>query len=110
MPHIKLYGIPERVVAELSIELVDTLADICQANAEAFVFDCISSKTFRRGSNVNDVAQVEVLWFAKDPETHHRAEKAIREALFNAYPEIEHIIVMFRELVPSAYYKDGKHY
>ena len=56
------------------------------------------------------MAQVEVLWFPKDPETHHRAERAIREAVICAYPKLKHTVVMFRELTPSTYYKDGKHY
>ncbi|PKG58090.1 DUF1904 domain-containing protein [Shewanella sp. Choline-02u-19] len=110
MPHIKVYGMPESVVANLSDQLIEVLAEICQVNAESFIIDCISSQSYRRGQCVNDTAQVEVLWFPKDPETHHRAEKVIREAVIRAYPGLKHTIVMFRELTPSTYYKDGTHY
>lgn len=110
MPHIKVYGIPESVVANLSDQLIEVLAEICQVNAESFIIDCISSQSYRRGQCVNDTAQIEVLWFPKDPETHRRAEKVIREAVTCASSGLKHTIVMFRELTPSTYYKDGKHY
>lgn len=110
MPHIRVYGMSQSVVANLSDTLIDVLAEICQAKAESFIIDSINSQSYRRGQTVNDIAQIEVLWFPKDPETHHRAERAIREAVICAYPELKHTVVMFRELTPSTYYKDGKNY
>ena len=110
MPHIRVYGMSQSVVANLSDTLIDVLAEICQVKAESFIIDWMSNQSYRRGQSVNNIAQIEVLWFPKDPETHHRAEKAIREAVTNAYPELKHTIIMFRELVPSNYYKDGQHF
>ncbi|GIU50522.1 hypothetical protein TUM4438_36810 [Shewanella sairae] len=110
MPHIRVSGLPEMAVATLSNNLLEALADICQAKADSFILDSIQSSNYRHGIKANDIAQVEVLWFPKDPETHHRAEKAIREAILAAYPIAKHVIVMFRQLEPSTYYKDGQHY
>ncbi|ABV87404.1 DUF1904 family protein [Shewanella pealeana] len=110
MPHIRVSGIPEAAVATLSIDLLKALADICQAKPESFILDWINSNSYRDGDQIKDIAQVEVLWFPKDPETHHRAQTVIREALLKVYPGLKHVIVMFRELEPSTYYKDGQHY
>lgn len=110
MPHVRVSGLPEFVVATLSGSLLEALANICQAKPEAFILDWINTSQYRDGVKIEDIAQVEVLWFPKDPETHHRAEKVIREAVLAAYPSTKHVIVMFRQLVPSTYYKDGQHY
>ncbi|MCK8045417.1 DUF1904 domain-containing protein [Shewanella sp. 1CM18E] len=110
MPHIRVSGLPELVVAKLSESLLEALADVCQAKPDSFILDWISTSQYRHGVKIDDIAQVEVLWFPKDPETHHRAEKVIREAVLKAYPNAKQVIIMFRQLAPSTYYKDGQHY
>ncbi|MGS0677143.1 DUF1904 family protein [Shewanella sp. 125m-1] len=110
MPHVRVSGLPETVIATLSINLLEALADICQSKPESFILDWINSSNYRNGKKVTDIAQVEVLWFPKDPQTHHRAEQVLREAILKVYPGLEHIIVMFRQLEPSTYFKDGQHY
>ncbi|ABZ76618.1 Domain of unknown function DUF1904 [Shewanella halifaxensis HAW-EB4] len=110
MPHLRISGLSEAAVATLSIGLLEALAKVCQAKPESFILDWVNSNNYRNGEQVNDIAQVEVLWFPKDPETHHRAQKVIREALLMANPKLQHVIVMFRQLEPSTYYKDGQHY
>ena len=110
MPHIRVSGIPEMGVATLSRNLLGALADICQAKVESFILDWTGNRNYRNGVIVNDIAQVEVLWFPKDPKTHHRAEKVIGAAVLEAYPNAKHVVVMFRLLEPSTYYKNGQHY
>ena len=110
MPHIRMRGLPEDVVATVSCTLLDQLADLCQVNVQGFTLDWIPSLSYRDGKVDLSITQVEVLWFAKDPETHDKVEQAIREAVSNAYPELQHLAVMFRELKPSCYYRDGKHF
>lgn len=110
MPHIRMCGLPEGVVASLSNTLLDQLADICQVNAQGFTLDWIPSSSYRNGKVDHSTTQVEVLWFPKDPETHDKVALAIREAITHAYPELQHLAVMFTELNPRTYYRDGKHF
>ncbi|WP_076411463.1 DUF1904 domain-containing protein [Shewanella sp. UCD-KL12] len=110
MPHIRMRGLPESVVAKLSHTLLEQLADLCQVNAQGFTLDWIPSLSYRDGNLDLSTTQVEVLWFPKDPETHDKVEQAIRDAISTAYPELQHLAVMFRELNPACYYRDGKHF
>ncbi len=82
----------------------------CQVNPQGFTLDWIPSTSYRDGKQDHSTTQVEVLWFPKDPDTHDRVEQAIRSAISMAYPELQHLAVMFRELNPSCYYGDGKHF
>jgi len=110
MPHIRMRGLPEAAVAELSKMLLEQLAGICKVNSQGFTLDWIPSIGYRNGCVDQSFTQVEMLWFPKDPETHHLVEKVIREAVKKAYPESQHIVVMFRQLEPETYYRDGQHF
>ncbi|MPY23801.1 DUF1904 domain-containing protein [Shewanella psychropiezotolerans] len=110
MPHIRMRGLPEDAVASLSRTLLAQLAELCRIDAQGFTLDWIPSTSYRDGKVDLSTTQVEVLWFPKDPDTHDKVEQAIRKAITSAYPELQHLAVMFSALDPSTYYRDGKHF
>ncbi len=110
MPHIRMRGLPQEAVITLSETLLEQLAEICQGNSNSFVLDWIPSVSYRHGKVDMQHVQVEVLWFPKDPETHHAVEQAIRKAILSVYSQATHIVVMFTTLTPSNYYRDGHHF
>ncbi|NMH63842.1 DUF1904 domain-containing protein [Shewanella salipaludis] len=110
MPHIRMRGLPEEAVAGISRHLLDELASLCGAKAENFTLEWIPSRSYRHGELELGFTQVEVLWFPKDRQTHHRVEQVIRQAVGRAHPGLERLAVMFVTLDPSAYYRDGQHF
>lgn len=110
MPHIRMRGLPQEVVQNLSNTLIDTLAGICKGNVDSFTLEWLPCSAYRRGELDTRFTQVEVLWFPKDPDTHHLVEQAIREAITHAYSSLDTLVVMFFTLTPSAYYRNGHHF
>ncbi|MCZ4338146.1 DUF1904 domain-containing protein [Shewanella colwelliana] len=110
MPHIRMRGLPQEAVIDLSRDLLDRLAARCNVSAEGFTLDWVPSISYRHGEVDRDFVQVEVLWFPKDPETHHVVEQDIRQAILSVYSSAKHISIMFTALTPSCYYRDGHHF
>ncbi len=110
MPHIRMRGLPQEAVITLSETLLEQLATLCQGNSNSFTLDWVPSISYRHGEVDTQHVQVEVLWFPKDPETHHAVEQAIREAILSVYFQAKHISIMFMTLTPSCYYRDGQHF
>ncbi|NRD73972.1 DUF1904 domain-containing protein [Shewanella sp. VB17] len=110
MPHIRLRGLPEAVVIDLSRTLLHELAQICHVDQQGFTLDWIPSTSYRDGLLDLSTTQVEVLWFPKDHDTHQLVESVIREAIMMAYPELQHLSVMFMALDPSTYFRNGEHF
>ncbi|ACA86605.1 DUF1904 family protein [Shewanella woodyi] len=110
MPHIRLRGLPEAAVIDLSRTLLHDLAKICNVNQQAFTLDWVSSVSYRDGMRELSTTQVEVLWFPKDPNTHQMVESAIREAIKIVYPELQNLSVIFIALDPSTYFRNGEHF
>ena len=71
MPHIRMRGLPQEAVCTMSNTLLDTLAVTCQLRPESFTLDWVPSISYRGGAQDNSFVQVEVFWFAKDPNTRH---------------------------------------
>ena len=110
MPHIRMRGLPQEAVVELSKTLIDELALLCQTAPSSFTLDWVPSISYRHGEVDRDFVQVEVLWFPKKPETHHVVEQVIRQAILSVYVSAKHISIMFTTLSPSCYYRDGRHF
>ncbi|MCG9696694.1 DUF1904 domain-containing protein [Shewanella sp. Isolate11] len=110
MPHIRMRGLPQQAVITISETLLEQLAQICNGNIDSFTLDWVPSISYRHGKADTRFVQVEVLWFPKDPDTHHLVEQAIREAVLSVYSQATHITVMFTTITPSSYYRDGHHF
>ncbi|CAM3966038.1 DUF1904 domain-containing protein [Shewanella aquimarina] len=110
MPHIRMRGLPQEAVCRISETLLDELANQCQVKTDSFTLDWEPSVAFRHGKVDKAFVQVEVLWFAKDPEIRHAVEQIIRQAVLAVYSPAKHISVMFMALTPQCYYRDGQHF
>ncbi|GGI74752.1 hypothetical protein GCM10007978_10620 [Shewanella hanedai] len=110
MPHLRLRGLPEAAVIDLSRSLLRDLAQICNVDQQGFTLDWVPSVSYRDGMPDLSITQVEMLWFPKDPHTHQLVECTIREAVTLAYPELKSLSVMFIELDPSTYFRNGAHF
>lgn len=78
MPHIRMRGLPEHIVAQLSQTLLEDLASVTQIKPDAFTLDWVPSISYRGGNIDISVVQVEVLWFPKAPEIQDEVERTIR--------------------------------
>ena len=110
MPHIRMRGLPQEAVCRISETLLDELANLCQIKTDSFTLDWEPSVAFRHGEVDKAFVQVEVLWFAKDPEIRHAVEQIIRQAVLAIYSPEKHISIMFMALTPQSYYRDGQHF
>ncbi|MCG9722756.1 DUF1904 domain-containing protein [Shewanella sp. Isolate7] len=110
MPHIRMRGLPQEAVCRISETLLDELANLCQVKTDSFTLDWEPSVAFRHGELDKAFVQVEVLWFAKDPEIRHAVEQSIRQAVLAVYSPAKHISIMFMALTPQCYYRDGQHF
>lgn len=110
MPHLRLRGLPEAAVIDLSRSLLRDLAQIYNVNPKGFTLDWVPSVSYRDGMPDLSITQVEILGFPKDPHTHQLIECAIREAVTLAYPELQNLSIMFIALDPSTYFRNGVHF
>ncbi|WP_394205277.1 DUF1904 domain-containing protein [Shewanella waksmanii] len=110
MPHIRMRGLPEDVVAQLSHTLLNDLAVVTQLDAKAFTLDWVPITSYRGGTADHSVLQVEVLWFPKAPDIQDEVESIIRQQLLSIYRQATHVAVMFTALEPRNYYRDGNHF
>ncbi|WP_028772210.1 DUF1904 domain-containing protein [Shewanella waksmanii] len=110
MPHIRMRGLPEHIVAQLSQTLLKDLASVTQIKPDAFTLDWVPSISYRGGNIDISVVQVEVLWFPKAPEIQDEVERTIRKQLLTVYSQATHIAILFTALEPRGYYRNGTHF
>jgi hypothetical protein len=113
MPHIRIRGVKQEAVANISRTLLHALASLCGNNEASYSLEWLPSTNYRDGQLVSSTPMVEVLWFPRDQETQQAVEACVRHALLaetRLTEKIEHLIVMFIELEPQAYYRNGQHF
>jgi hypothetical protein len=113
MPHIRIRGLKQETVASLSRTLLHALASLCGNNETSYSLEWLPSTNYRDGQLVPSTPMVEVLWFPRNKETQQAVEACIRHAIFaetRLTQQIEQLIVMFIELEPQAYYRNGQHF
>lgn len=109
MPHIRIRAMTQEQVATLSQKVVKNLAKLIETGEDNFTFELIDTRYFQNGQAVKSYPFVEVFWFARSKEIQDRTAAYLTEQIKSLTPK-EDVAVVFRELKPSAYYENGKHF
>lgn len=107
MPMLKIRGIEEREVLEISEELIDELEEIIECPRDYFTIELIKSTYVMDGKVVNAPSIVEVEWFNRGQDVQNEVAKIITKYLRN---NRECLDVIFTNLSTNNYYENGEHF
>lgn len=107
MPMLKIRGIEEREVLEISKNLIDELEKVIECPRDYFTIELIKSTYIMDGEVVNAPKIVEVAWFDRGQDIQNKVAKIITKYLKNSE---ECLDVIFSNLSTNNYYENGEHF
>gem|GEM_PF-286358 len=106
MPHLVIRGISVQDLKQISIPLVEELADICECGTDNFTLELLQATHIFNGEEVPVFSLIEVKWFERGQESRDRiASSIIKHIQSTGVKEVE---VAFIPFEASAYYINGK--
>ena len=79
MPQIKIRGINENQICEISEKMIDELIDAVKCPRDYFEIECIKSVAIRDGKIADVYPFVEVAWFDRGQEVQDTVAKIITD-------------------------------
>lgn len=107
MPMLRIRGIEEQQIKNVSTQLVDELSQIVGCPRDYFTLEKVNSTYIMDGENVAQQPIIEVLWFDRGQEVQDQVAQCITKHL---KCDIECLEVFFVTLKESSYYENGEHF
>lgn len=107
MPMLRIRGIEENHVKEVSTALVDELSTIIGCPRDYFTLEIVQSIYIMDGERTSQQPIIEVLWFDRGQEIQDLAAGCITKYLKG---NIECLEVFFIPLQEKNYYENGEHF
>lgn len=108
MPMLKVRGIEEKKVLEVSTELINELETIIECPRDYFTIELVNSTYIMDGKKVSQPSIIEVAWFDRGQQVQDKVAKAITK--YFKTDEIECLDVIFNNLKEERYYENGEHF
>ena len=106
MPHLLIRGIKAEKMAEISVPLLEELAEICQCGTDNFKIECLHSTGVFAGKVTDSFPFVEVVWFERGQEVRDRFAQAVTRHVHSlGVPEVEISFSLFQR---DSYYSNGE--
>jgi phenylpyruvate tautomerase PptA (4-oxalocrotonate tautomerase family) len=109
MPHIRIRGLTDKAVQNLSRELPQDLAKIMQTSADNFTVEEVATRFYKDGALTEGDPMIEILWFDRGQEIKNVCAQRITE-LVKKQSTAEFIAVIFMALPKESYFENGKHF
>ncbi|MCB9643803.1 MAG: DUF1904 family protein [Myxococcales bacterium] len=110
MPHLRVRGVDQELIRQLSHAILDQMVEIVQAPRDWFTIEAIHSTYFFDGQEKSPGALMELLWFDRGQDVKDRLATAITEIFKPHIPEGQDITLIFRDLRKNDYFENGEHY
>ncbi len=110
MPHFRFHAMTAPQVSQLSHSLLEVLPELFNSPKEDFTFECVASQFFFEGKPVDAYPFIELMWFDRGQDIQDKAAEIITQQCLLSVSNSADIAVIFKNLTPSAYYDNGKHY
>jgi len=108
MPHIRVRGLKEEELIDVSTDLINDLVQIIEVPKDHFTLEYIPSVYIADGQiNGNMYPFVEVMWFDRDHLMQEVADKITALLKPLNYSDVT---VYFTNLKPNHYFENGKHF
>lgn len=108
MPQLKIRGIGQDKIKEISKDLVDELTEIVGCPRDYFTLECINTTSIYDGEVVSTYPFIEVAWFDRGQEVRDKVAKAItRYVNEQGVKELDIAFTVFKE---NCYYENGEHF
>ncbi|WP_010293253.1 DUF1904 family protein [Clostridium senegalense] len=108
MPMLKIRGIDESKILEVSTELIDELEKIIGCPRDYFSMELINSTYIMDGKKVQAPSIIEVSWFDRGQDIQDKVAKAITKYFkTEAMPCLD---IIFHNLEEKRYYENGEHF
>ncbi|MGG7165653.1 DUF1904 family protein [Clostridium ihumii] len=108
MPILKVTGVEEKKVLEVSEELINELENIIECPRDYFSIEFTNSKYIMDGKIVMPPTIIEVSWFDRGQEVQDKVALAITKYFKDENKEC--VDVIFNNLKEERYYENGKHF
>jgi hypothetical protein len=109
MPHLRVRGLSEEEVKEITVGIAEKLAELTSLPEDVFGIELIESKYFFKGKESEASPPLfEVLWFDRGQEIQDGAAQIIFEIMRQL--NYDDVRISFINLEKNRYYKNGKHY
>ena len=109
MPQIKIRGINENQICEISEKMIDELIDAVKCQRDYFEIECIKSVAIRDGKIADVYPFVEVAWFDRGQEVQDTVAKIITDNIRENL-NIESMDLAFTVFEKEKYYENGEHF
>jgi len=108
MPHLRVRGMKEEELVEISKELLDEMVRIIEVPRDHFTIEHVHSTFVYDGqTDANRYPFVDVLWFDRD---HLMDEVAKKITSIIKRFDYEDVAVYFTNLKKNQYYENGQHF
>ncbi|WP_088072836.1 DUF1904 family protein [Gottfriedia luciferensis] len=108
MPQLLIKGISTNNICQISKQLIEELAELCECGTDNFTIDCIHSTSIFNGEIVESFPFIEVRWFERGIETRDRFAATIDKYVSTLnIPEYEVAFITYDE---ESYYLNGKRF
>lgn len=110
MPHLRMRGVNEIVVAKASVTLPEKLAPVLETSIDNFTFEKVDTSFFETGKKVPGYPFIEFLWFERGESTRQK----VAEALMQFFREEIHtsldVALVFVAIPKEHYFENGEHF
>ncbi|GAA0124563.1 MULTISPECIES: DUF1904 family protein [Clostridium] len=108
MPMLKIRGIEEEKILEVSTELINELEKIIKCPRDYFSIELVKSTYIMDGEKVKAPNIIEVSWFDRGQDIQDKVAKSITKHFkTEAMPCLD---IIFHNLNEERYYENGEHF
>ncbi len=112
MPHLRIRGLGDSAMKDLSRSLPKELAKIVNTAEDNFTVEKIATVFFRNGNALNETdadPMIEFLWFDRGADVRTATAKIVTD-LVRAHSKSEFISVVFTSLQKDHYFENAEHF
>lgn len=109
MPHLRMRGVSEGQVAEISQTLIAEIAKAIATPEDYFTLEWVPTAFFQEGRQIEGSPFCEVAWFDRGQETQDHVAQIISRHL-KVWDAGKDVVVVFTHLVKTQYYENGAHF
>ena len=107
MPHLRFRSIKKEVLAQISSEIIQPLAQLISTSEDNFTFEWVHSEFYYHQKQISSYPFIEIFWFPRSEGVAKAVSEYLTEVL-RKYTGAEDVVVVFLDLNPKMYFENGK--
>lgn len=109
MPHLRIRGLSEKSVQQLSLELPPVLSKLLQTPEDHFTVERVSTQFFCQGKASEGAPMIEVFWFDRGQDMKDQCAQVLTEKL-QSVSKSDSLVVIFFAIPKNSYFENGRHF